>query len=67
MLAAVWILLSAVQTYNSILWGPGFVGTNGTAGLVGLGVMLVLLSLLMALYGELGASDPSPDTFPPEE
>lgn len=43
------------------------VGQVWVSGLVGLLVLLVFLGLLVVLWGELGETDPLPETFPPEE
>lgn len=68
-LFAGWLVLVGLRVIEVIpFWtavktpGQGF-----AAGLLGLVVIVVALGLLVALYGELAESGPTPTRFPPEQ
>jgi len=67
----VWLLLGLIRVATSFNWyavGAGdFLGRNALGGIAGVVVLLVLLGVLVALYGELSESEPTPDTWPPSE
>lgn len=68
LLFGAWVVLTAVRVFDAIpsIWtGGGDVGHTWLGGLVGLLVMVTIVGLLVALYGALSASSPTPDTFPP--
>lgn len=73
MLALLWTILVAVEvagTMQPYLTNVGvgmWVGQSWIAGVVGLCVLAVLGVALAYLSSEFGESEPTPQTFPPEE
>ncbi len=64
-----WVVLSVFRIFNTIpsIWtGGDFVGQSSFSGFVGLAVLFVFLGLLIALYGALEETSPTPERFPPE-
>lgn len=68
LLAAGWIVLTAIQVFNAMEAGGagGFIGQTPVGGVIGLLVMLSLLALLFVIYGEVSESEPGPQSFPPQ-
>lgn len=70
-LAVAWIALTAVNVAQTMsgyesLAGP-YIGQSFVGGIVGLVALVVTAFLFWYAYGELGETEPGPETFPPEE
>lgn len=66
--AFLWLLWSGLQVYESLdLYGPASVGQTTFSGVVGLAVVITALVLVVVLSGELSATDPGPEPWPPSE
>ncbi|WP_137286892.1 hypothetical protein [Halorussus salinisoli] len=70
LLFGAWVAVNLFRVLDAIpsIWAEsgGAIGQTWLSGLVGLLVMLAIVGLLVALYGALSESSPTPDTFPPE-
>ncbi|SHG73218.1 hypothetical protein [Halobaculum gomorrense] len=66
-----WCAYTAVQAFAAIesLWTftGSYVGQNAVGGLAGVAVLAGIVALLLVFFGELGQTDPAPQTWPPEE
>lgn len=63
-----WLLYSTVSVFQVMdLAGGTELGQTTFSGVVGIVVMLVALVLLVYFAGELSASEPTPQTWPPSE
>ena len=67
--AAGWLGLTALQVVGTMqpLWSGQSASQTAVSGLVGALVIAVALGALVAFLGELGARNPRPQTWPPEE
>lgn len=67
-LAGLWLLRTALVVWADIeLASAGALGQGAFSGVVGLAVMVIALALLLVFAGELGESEPRPETWPPGE
>lgn len=75
LLFGAWVAVNVFRVFDTIpsIWGGDGVEAVGEAigqtafsGVVGLLVMVAVLGLLVALYGALSETGPTPDRFPPE-
>ena len=73
--ALLWLVVAGLRIFDSIdFWGAANAGIVGDAigattagGVLGLLIIGVTLLLIVNLLGELGETDPTPDTWPPRE
>lgn len=66
--ASLWLLYAGTQVFGLLDFSrTSTVGTGTVSGIVGLAVILVALGMLVFLFGELGESEPGPETWPPSE
>jgi apolipoprotein N-acyltransferase len=66
-----WLVFSLYRVAVSFDWTtiatPTFIGLNAVGGIAGVVVLAVIIMLSIGLYGELGADDPAPESWPPSE
>lgn len=63
----VWTIVAWFDIVGQLDWAAtGYVGQAAVSGAVGLIVMAAALGFLVALFGELGADEPAPESWPPE-
>jgi hypothetical protein len=68
LVAFLWVLYAGTQVFGLIdVADPGPIGQGAVGGVVGLVVIAIALGLLVVLFGELGESEPGPETWPPSE
>jgi hypothetical protein len=64
---AIWVVVVWFEVLELIEWtSMDYIGRSAPSGVVGLIVLAGLIALLVALFGELGAEEPAPESWPPE-
>lgn len=68
LVASLWVLYAGTRVLGLLDFSnTGPVGQGAVGGVVGLVVIAVALGLFVFLFGELGESEPGPETWPPSE
>ena len=66
--AFLWVLLAGFRIFDVLdLSNGGPVGQGAVSGIVGLVVIAIALVLLVAIFGEIGETEPGPEAWPPSE
>jgi hypothetical protein len=64
---AIWAVVTWFEVLELIDWASmNYIGRSAVGGVIGLIVLGALIVLLVAMFGELGEEEPSPEGWPPE-
>ncbi|MEF8807613.1 hypothetical protein [Natronomonas sp.] len=64
---AIWAVVTWFEVLELIDWASmDYIGRSAVSGVIGLIVLGALIMLLVAMFGELGEEEPSPESWPPE-
>lgn len=64
---AIWSVVVWFEVLNGIEWSSmNYIGRSAPSGVIGLIVLGAFIALLVAVFGELGEEEPTPESWPPE-